>query len=403
MHKISLLEDMDLESAHMVAASKVSMLKPENGNLAPKTKLVEGVETILPPTTVEEKAHKMLEMKARSTLMMGIPNKHYFDRLQKLVSRMEILGEKLSQEDVNQKLLRSLSPEWNIHAIVWRNKPKLEKMSMYDLYNNLKVYEPKVKGTSSSSTSTQNMAFVSSNNSSSTNEAVNTAHRVSATSTQANATKSTNVDNLSDDMDLRWQMAMLTMRERRFLKNTGKKLTVNGNETIRNRESSRRSVPVETTTSTALVSCDCLGGYDCSDQAEEGPTNYALMAYLSSSFDSQVSNDSTCLKSCLETVKVLKSHNEQLLKDLKKYQLMTIAYKTGLESVEEKLIVYKKNESIYKQDIKELKLEIHLREIAITKLRKKLEKAQQEKDGIQLNVDKLEFASQSLDNSLSVR
>ncbi|GKE71175.1 hypothetical protein Tco_1529247 [Tanacetum coccineum] len=216
---------MDLESAHMVAASKVSMLKPgefkiwrmgieqyiqmidyalweviENGNLAPKTKLVEGVETILPPTTIEEKAQKMLEMKARSTLMMGIPNKHYFDRLQKLVSRMEILGEKLSQEDVNQKLFRSLSPEWNIHAIVWRNKPKLEKMSMYDLYNNLKVYELEVKGTSSSSTSTQNMAFVSSNNSSSTNEAVNTAHRVSATSTQANTTKSTNVDNLSDDV-----------------------------------------------------------------------------------------------------------------------------------------------------------------------------------------------------------
>ncbi|GJX98427.1 ribonuclease H-like domain-containing protein, partial [Tanacetum coccineum] len=213
---------------------------------------------------------------------------------------------------------------------------------------------------------------------------------------------------------------------KRFLKNTGRKLTINVNETIgfdkskvecykyhkrgyfakecraprnqdnKNRENSRRSVPIETTTSNALISCDGLGGYDWSDQAEEGPTNYALMAYSSSSSDSEVSNDSTCSKLCLEIVEVLKSHNEQLLKDLKKSQLMALAYKTGLESVEEKLVVYKKNESIYEQDIKELKLEIHLREIAIKELRKKLEKAQHEKDGIQFNVDKFKNASKSL-------
>ncbi|GJY58778.1 hypothetical protein Tco_0458670 [Tanacetum coccineum] len=189
---------MDLESAHMVATSKVPMLKP-----------------VIPLTTAEEEAQKRLEVKARSTLMIGIPNEHQlkfnsikdakllleaiekrfggnaatkktqrnllkqqyenftapssetldqtFDRLQKLVSQLEILGETLSQEDVNQKLLRSLSPEWNTHAVVWRNKPELETMSKDDLYNNLKVYEPEFKGTSSLSTSTQNMAFVSSN------------------------------------------------------------------------------------------------------------------------------------------------------------------------------------------------------------------------------------------------
>ncbi|GKC76716.1 ribonuclease H-like domain-containing protein [Tanacetum coccineum] len=108
------------------------------------------------------------------------------------------------------------------------------------------------------------MAFVSSsnNNTSSSSEAVNAAHRVTTTSTQVNTAYSTNIDNLSDtvicsffasepnspelahedmqkihpndieEIDLRWQMAMLTMRARRFLKNTGRKLTVNGNETI---------------------------------------------------------------------------------------------------------------------------------------------------------------------------
>ncbi|GKE49891.1 hypothetical protein Tco_1481149, partial [Tanacetum coccineum] len=191
-------------------------------------------------------------------------------------------------------------------------------------------------------------------------------------------------------------MAILTMRARRFLKKTRRKMNVNGAETIgidkfkvecyncykrgqftrecrdprnqdnRYRESSRRSVPVETTTSNDLVSCDGLGGYDWSNQAEEGPTNYALMAYSSTSSNSE------------------------------KSQLMVVAYKKGCESVEERLVVYKKNEAVYEENIKLLKLEIHLREIAITELRKKLEKAQQEKDEIQLTVEKFENSSKSL-------
>ncbi|GKB54014.1 putative ribonuclease H-like domain-containing protein, partial [Tanacetum coccineum] len=102
-----------------------------------------------------------------------------------------------------------------------------------------------------------------------------------------------NPDDL-EERDLRWQMAMLTMRASRFLKNTGRKLTVNGNETIRaprnqensNRENKRRAVPVETSASNALVSCDSFG-YDWSDQAKEGPTNFALMGYFSISSNSE--------------------------------------------------------------------------------------------------------------------
>ncbi|GJW45822.1 retrovirus-related pol polyprotein from transposon TNT 1-94 [Tanacetum coccineum] len=206
-----------------------------------------------------------------------------------------------------------------------------------------------------------------------------------------------------EDIDLRWQMAMLAMRARRFLKNTGRKLTVNGNETIgfdkskvkcynchkrghfarecralrnqdnKNKEILRRSMHVETSTSTALVSYDGLGGYGWSDQAEEGP-NYALMAFSSLSSDSEISNGFICSKSCLETVELLKSQNDQLLKDLKKSELMVLGYKKGLESVEEKLEVYKANKSIYLQDIKGLKFEIHVGEISIRELRKKLEK-----------------------------
>ncbi|GKA18670.1 retrovirus-related pol polyprotein from transposon TNT 1-94 [Tanacetum coccineum] len=66
-------------------------------------------------------------------------------------------------------------------------------------------------------------------------------------------------------------------------------------------------------------------------QAEEGP-NYALMAYSSSSSDSEVSNDSNCSKSCMKTVKLLKSQNDQLLRDLEKSSLMVLGYKTVVEN-----------------------------------------------------------------------
>nr|GEV74071.1 hypothetical protein [Tanacetum cinerariifolium] len=195
----------------------------------------------------------------------------------------------------------------------------IDTMNMYDLYKNLKVYEPKLKEMSSSNSSTQNMAFVSSSNNNNTRGAVNTDLEVSTTGTQVNTA---NTDNLSDvviyaflasetsstqfvnqdleqihpddldEMILRWQMSMVTMRARRFLKKTGRKLTVNGNNTIgfdktnvecykchkrgqfarecralriqdtKHKESTRRTRPVETSTSTALVSSDGLSGYD---------------------------------------------------------------------------------------------------------------------------------------------
>ncbi|GJS03051.1 hypothetical protein Tco_0319559 [Tanacetum coccineum] len=142
------------------------------------------------------------------------------------------------------------------------------------------------------------------------------------------------------------------------------------NQENRNRETTRRVVPVEITT--ALISCDGAG-YDWSDQAEEGPTNFALMVYSSTSSNSEVSTDSNCSSSCLENVKILKKQNEQLLKDLRTSKLNVIGYKTGLESIEARLLVYKKNKSFYEEDIKILKREIHLRENSSKSLSKLLD------------------------------
>nr|GEU28846.1 hypothetical protein [Tanacetum cinerariifolium] len=304
----------------------------ENDTTLPKTQVVEGVTIELKFNSIKD-ATKLLEAienrfsrnAATKKTKRNILKQQYenftapslemrdqtFDRLHNLLSQLELLVEKISQEDVNQKLLRSLSPEWNTHVVVWRNKVDLETMSIDDVCNNLKVQPNSLQPV---------------------HEDLEQIHP----------------DDM-EEMDLRWKMLMLTMRDRGALRNQDNKHT----------ESSRRSMLVETSASISLVSCDGLGGYDWSDQAEKGP-NYALMDFSSSSSNSKVSNDSTCSKYCLETIKLLKSQNDQLLKDLKKFELMVLG------------------------------------EIAIRELRKKLKIALKEKDDIQLNLDKFKHASKSL-------
>nr|GEW68192.1 uncharacterized mitochondrial protein AtMg00810-like [Tanacetum cinerariifolium] len=232
------------------------------------------------------------------------------------MSQLELLDRKLSQEDVNQKLLRSLSPEWNMHAVVWRNKSDLDTMSMDDLYKTSRLYESKFKGMSSSSSNTQNMAFMSSsnNNTSNTNgtvnttQAINTAHGVSTASTQVNVVHSINIDNLNDaviysffasqpnspqlvhedleqihpydieEMDLRWQMAMLTSDQAEEWPNYALIAfsSLSSDSDTTNTKKAQEGVSLcKTPASTALVSCDGLGGYDWSDQAEEVKVNTA--------------------------------------------------------------------------------------------------------------------------------
>ncbi|GJT43921.1 retrovirus-related pol polyprotein from transposon TNT 1-94 [Tanacetum coccineum] len=252
----------------------------------------------------------------------------------------------ISQEDVNQKLLRSLSSEWNTHAVVWKNKVVVMK------------------------------------------------HQPNSPQLVTEDLQQIHPDDI-EEMDLRWQMAMLTMRARRFLKNTGRRLTVNSNENIGFDKSKVECYNCHKKGHFARE-CRAPRNQDYKNKEKEGP-NYALMAYSSSSFNSEVSNNSNCSKSCLKTIETLKSQYDQVHKDFKKSKLMVLAYKTGLESVEEKLEVYKANESIYSQDIKVLKFEIECKYKAIKELRKKLEIAQKEKDSIQFNVDKFENASKSLD------
>ncbi|GJY87285.1 hypothetical protein Tco_0501913, partial [Tanacetum coccineum] len=331
---------------------------------------------------------------------------YIFNRLQKIISQLAILGENISQEDLNLKFLRSLPSEWNTHVVVWKNKPDLDTMSFDDLYNNFKIVEQEVKGTASSSSSSQNMAFVSSPSSS--NE-VNTTYEVSTANTQVSpastqvSTASTQVNtaNLCDDtvyaflanqpngsqlvyesleqihendieeMDLKWQLALLSMRTR----------------------SSRRTINVEETSSKAMVAIDGAG-FDWSYMADdEVPTNMALMAFS----DSEVHNDKTCSKTCLKSFEPLKTQLDNLRTEFNKSEFNLATYKRGLASVEEQLVFYKKNEIIFCKQLAVLKRDISYKDLEISMLKSELEKLKPEKESNQLKIEKFDNASKSLD------
>ncbi|GJV62257.1 putative reverse transcriptase domain-containing protein [Tanacetum coccineum] len=167
----------------------------------------------------------------------------------------------------------SLPSEWKTHVLILRNKVEIETISLDDLYNNLKIYEQEITGSASSSQNLQNVAFVSNstNNTNSTNKADNTAYEVSTAHTLENL-EQLHPDDL-EEMDLQWEMAMLTIIARRIHKETGEQ----------------------------------------SYQAKEvQPTNYALMAFTSlgssSSSDSESQFNLVSYKAGLESVEARLAH-----------------------------------------------------------------------------------------------
>ncbi|GJU08762.1 ribonuclease H-like domain-containing protein [Tanacetum coccineum] len=398
---------MEAVSTPMVDATKLPKVIL-NGDSPPPKRTVNGVEQTYSPTTTEEKLARKNKLKARGTLLMALANEHQlkFNTYKTAKSLMEAIEKRFGVEDSYPNL---------------EEKPDLETLSMDDLYKNLKIYEAKVMGSSSTSQNTQNIAFVSSNSSGSTTQA----HGSNSTNTDslsyaviysffANQSNSPQLDtkdlqqidaNDLEEMDLKWQMVMLTMRAKRFLNKTGRKVGANGSETI---GFNKAKVKCYNCHKRGHFARECRASRENKniEHVEEGPTNFALMAYTSSGSLSSLSSDtkvSTCSKACLKSYETLKEHYDNLTKDFNKSQINVGAYKTDLESVEARLDVYKKNEAIFEEDIKILKLDIKLRDNALTELRKKFEKARKERDYLKLTLEKFENSSKNLSKLLEIQ
>nr|GEU86766.1 putative ribonuclease H-like domain-containing protein [Tanacetum cinerariifolium] len=176
-----------------------------------------------------------------------------------IVSHLEFMDVPIEQDDLNQKFLTSLAPKWLVYTIVWRNRDDLDTMSLDDVYNHLKVYEPEID------------------------------------------------DDDIEEMDIKWNLALLSMRTDRFWKKTGKKITIQGSDITKEsrqreeRESYKKDPKVEEPALKAIIAIDGIG-WDWSYMAEEDeasnnhalvadeedvPTEYALMAKSSSSLDNK--------------------------------------------------------------------------------------------------------------------
>nr|GEX33506.1 hypothetical protein [Tanacetum cinerariifolium] len=372
-----------------------------------------GVEAAIPPKTTKQKIARRNKLKAKSTLLLTIPDEHLLksegldkthDRSQKLISQLEIHDEVISHEDANRKLLRSLPSAWNTHTLIIRNKSDLDTLSMDDLYNILKVHDAEIKSQPSSSLNSHNVAFVSLDNTSSTNEAVNTpTHDVSVSSSQgqdfastyvddvmfsffANQFNSTQLDNedlekidINDlkEIDLKWQKLLALIRQRLNV------ITATM-ETLAN----------------ALVVTDGMG-YDWVYQVEEGPTDFALMAHLSSGSSSSGTEVHTCSKECLQSNKTLQKQYDQQCEILNKANLEIIAYQFGLESLEARIVVHQNNEAVFEEDIVFLKYDVKVRDNSITKLKNQLEESSKEKDDLKLKLEKFKTSSKNLTNLIN--
>ncbi|GKB23826.1 ribonuclease H-like domain-containing protein [Tanacetum coccineum] len=481
-----------------------------------------------------------------STASNEILDKAY-DRFQKLISQLEVHGAPISKEDINQKFLRSLPPSWNQIALIMRNKPDIDEIDIDDLYNNLRVYEDEMKRSSSSTSTSQNLAFLSSENTSSTNEVstasgdfgVSTAgginqvsstpcahdidgddleeldlrwqvamltvrfmvpagssgfllvrfvvptglltissasivrygstdafgswmtlmlmawllpiskfattpcaHDVACHSFFAQPTTSPQLENEDfqqideddlEELDLRWQVAMLTVRVKKFIQKTGRNLDFKEKRPVsldkskikcynchrkghfarecrsgRNQgrrsygDNGRSNAPTNESSSQALVAQDGLGGYDWSNDFEVEPVNYALMAISSSSSSSSSDKEvQNCSKQCLESFKTLQKNFDSEREKHSRARLEIQGYELALESLESRILVHEKNELAWGEKYEFQNYEFKCKEIKINNLSLELEKFVKERDELKLKIEKWEESSKNLDELLN--
>ncbi|GJV28655.1 hypothetical protein Tco_1385103 [Tanacetum coccineum] len=364
------------------------------------TKDENGVETEVPPKTAQALLQRQRERKAKSILLLAIPDEYQlrfhgikdaktlwaaiksrfggnveskkmqknvlkqqfenfsvsdtegldkaYDRFQKLISLLEVHGAAVSNEDANQKFLRALPSSWNNVALIMRNKTGIDDLDIDDLYNNLKVFEADIKGSSGSSSNSQNVAFLSAEDTSSSND-VNTANSVSTASGQ-NSQGQASSSSYTDDL-------MFS-----FFANQSNSPQLDDED---------------------LEQID-------HDDLEEMDLKARVLTEVQS-----------CSKNYVKTYEKLQKQFDEQRQTLSKANLEIVAYQLGLESVDAQLVVHQKNEVIYEEKIAVLEFEVKDKSNDITRLKNQLDETLREKDDLKAKIEQFETSSKNLNKLIN--
>ncbi|GJR58568.1 ribonuclease H-like domain-containing protein [Tanacetum coccineum] len=437
-----------------------------------------GVIKVLPPKTAKEILARERERKARTTLLIALPEDHLekfhkmidakdmwdaiksrfggndeSKKMQKYILKKQFEGFSVSNsEGLHKGYDRSLPSSWSQVSLVTRTKPGVDSLSFDDLYNNLRVFEFDVKGSIGSSSSAQNVAFVSSESTSSTND-VSTAYGVSTSSGYnsqrensssytdelmysffANQSSGPHLDHEDleqldefdlEEMDLKWQVAMISMRLKKFYKKTGRKLHFDakepvgfdktkvecynchkkghfarecrskGNTGYKSKDNGRR--PGKQEEPKALVTLDGEG-VDWTDHAEDEQENFALMAYSNSGSDTEVTS---CSKECVESYAKLKKLYDEQREQLGDASIEIQAYTQALKKVEAQLVTHQKNQLWYEEKIRFMKIDLDDKTDVLTYHKKLLAEAVKEKEELKTKLENFQSSSKGLSKLLN--
>ncbi|GJR40869.1 putative ribonuclease H-like domain-containing protein [Tanacetum coccineum] len=412
---------------------------------------------VLPPKTDEENLTRERERKARTTLLMALPEDHLakFYKMTDAKYMWDAIKSRfggVSTEDANQKFLRYLPSSWSQVSLVMRTKLGVDNLSIDDLYNNLRVFESDIKGSNGSSSSAKNVAFVFSKSTSSTND-VSTANGVSTSSGYnsqrensssytdelmysffANQSSGPHLDHEDleqldefdlEEMDLKWQVAMISMRLKKFYKKTGRKLHFDakepvgfdktkvecynchkkghfarecrskGNTGYKSKDNGRR--PGKQEEPKALVTLDGEG-VDWTDHAEDEQENFALMAYSNSGSDTEVTS---CSKECVESYAKLKKLYDEQREQLGDASIEIQAYTQALKKVEAQLVTHQKNQLWYEEKIRFMKIDLDDKTDVLTYHKKLLAEAVKEKEELKTKLENFQSSSKGLSKLLN--
>ncbi|GJS14493.1 ribonuclease H-like domain-containing protein [Tanacetum coccineum] len=336
---------------------------------------------VLPPRTAEETLAREKERKARTTLLLALPEDHLakFHKItnakemweaiksrfggndeskkmfQSLLSQLEIHGAGVSTEDANQKFLRSLPSAWSQVALVMRTKPGVDSISFDDLYNNLRVFETDVKGSTGSSSNLEQL------------------------------------DEFDlEEIDLKWQVAMISMRLKKFYKKSGKKILFDAKEPVRFDK-----------TKVECYNCHKTGHFARECKSKGNQDSKRKDAWNSGNKAND--NDKRSGKKEQSNALMTLDGGSILREQLGDASIEIQAYTQALKKVEAQLVAYQQNQLWYEEKIKFMKIDLDDKTNVLTYHKKLLAEAIKEKEELKTKFENWQNSSKNLGKLLDTQ